>query len=297
MTRTSRAVSVTSLVLLSALASPAENVTWRGVNTAALYTLLGTGVHDLSPYTNANTVTTGGGYNLWSPARVPTAGDTAVFAYDTSQTSVFGYTAYPIVLDGDFSPDHLRLYSTLWNSAVEGSAHQTRLMKNLSLQTLYLAFGNSSANQGENKLVVGTGYVLTLTGADPISFAGTRGAWATLAVSSGATLRFTGAAQTFASHNYNTALHGSGTVEFTTPDATLTLGAPGIKATPTIHLRNHLLRISPTQTWLNPSHAGHIRVLAANGRAVIDAIGGGRLDNLGQVALMIGIQGSTTRLC
>lgn len=263
-----------------------ETVTWRGVNTAALYNHLQPGPYDLSPFTNANTVTTGG-YDLWSPARVPGTGDTADFVFDSTTNVVWSYTTNNVVIDGGFSPDHLRVRTTLWNTPHRGSEAQVMVDKDLTVQTLYTAFGYSSAGQGENNIRILAGRSLTLTADVPWTFAAQRGGWGNVQVDTGAALRFGGANQTFATFNWGNVLGGGGSIEFTMPSATVTLGDPGLNANPSIALSAQSLRIRSDQTWLNPTRTGWISRRTDTDKELLQSIDGAPLNNLSNVAFRV----------
>lgn len=291
------------LLIVAVGTATAADYYWRGVNTANLYThlsSLGSPPFVLSPYTNANTESyeyaPGSYYYLWKtgsvPGGVPSAGHTAVFAWDTDQTTVWSYTANPVVLDGDFSPDHVKVYFNGASRPNTGTLAQIQVRKALTTQSLLLSGGQSSKGIGLDVVAVKNGYSLTLNGSRPIAFDGPQGNWCSLLVENGATLAFTGASQTFDSFrydSYNTAndfpcLRGGGTVEFTNPAATILLAHPGLMSRANLELGQHILRIDTNATWQSAAGTGFIRLQMASNRIAFRSTSDGRLDNLAEVA-------------
>jgi len=279
----------------------AADYTWRGIATQDLYNYLsgiGSPPFNLAPYQYAANEQASDGYYQWKSGAiggVPGSGDRAVFTWDTAQTSVWGYTGNFVILNGAFAPTSITINFGGTSRPNTGTLTQVQVQKNLTIANLTLSGGQSSGGIGVDVLRVVTGNTLELTGANPIAFGGTQGNWCSLLVDSGATLRFSGASQTFNSFNYDQynitsypALRGGGTVEFTNPGATITLADQGLNSRAHLELGSQLLRIDPAATWQsNANNTGLIRITAANDRAPFVSTGGGRLDNLSKVAFEI----------
>ena len=310
MKRTCR-VLVTVLALQWAVQAGAQSTYyWRGVNTADLYTHLTTDLgltppFDLSAYVNANTEEVDG-YKLWKtggiPGGVPGTNDTAYFDFNTSQTSVWSYDVYNIVIDGAFDVRSMTLEADLWNEPFRDEWAHVRVEKNLSLDNVTFNFGYSSAGGGVGNLKVMSGYTLTLTGENPVTIvsgSNKRAGWHTFDIQAGGALVFNGANQTFNTYGYTEyRMLGGGTVTFSNPDATINLGAAGTSAAPTIYLDTQLLTIHPNQTW-NADPTSRISVVllpgagSDPGQYIVNSATGGRLDNLDTVNIEVTRTSST----
>jgi hypothetical protein len=307
-------------ILLAAMAAAgvasapawADTVTWRGASTVTLINALGPPPegtsHDLTSYQPAGNLfgadINESPYLLWDIGRVPTAGDTALFNLQRS-TQNTAYADAEILISGAFSPDHMILRAASWQRPANSPV---RIQKNLSLQSLRLEQGYTTSTGPQ--LIVDSGFVLTLSGTNPMTFGGDQGGWQGLTVGSGATLQFNGASQTF--DQFNTSyLHGTngfggsgplaggvgGVVEFTNAAATITLGNPGRVfarvgaagdvVAGAIVIGQQQLRVHSETTWLNPSGLGAIILRAATGQPLIEAIDNKPLHNMANVSLIV----------
>ncbi len=285
----------------------AQEITWRGVNTSALYDFLGDWVDDLDTFADVHTLTVEDyvppgkedpeDYDLWDGGRVPGLGDKAVFHWDATEEPVFSYGSpgdedlndAPIIIDeGDFNPDHIELDAGGWQAPNRPSDAQILIRNPLKLESFHLASGHTSAGQGQDLVVVEGGHSLTLTGKEPISFGGRRGGWGTLALEDDSELIFAGEDQTFDSFNFGTRLTGDGgTVKFTGEEAEVTLADPGTSSRGNILLSRQELHIRSDQHWVNPEGTGFIEVLDRPDGQLLHSYDGEPLNNLSEVAFRV----------
>ena len=274
-----------------------DNV-WRGVNTAAFYDYTQTPVTNWvkTDYRLANAARASDGYGLWSRGTAPGTGDTAVFQWDTTQTSVWGYAEADVLITNGFAPDHIVLRCTSTTYPDNANEAQISTSGEVSAQTLTIDFTASGSNgsNGENVFYISNG-VFRLTGAEnPVVFTGAQGAWQNINVGASAKLSFDAPQQSFGSFgwfwngwNGEMMLGGTGAIEFPRSGAEISLEAPGNKTSGNIAAGATALRIRSDQTWLNPSHAGYVtRLVASNGR-LVESLDGGALNNLSNIAFRV----------
>ena len=284
-------------MFVNTVATGADNV-WRGVNTAAFHDYIQTPVTNWvkTDYRLANADAAPDGYGLWSLGAAPGAGDTAVFQWDTAQTSVWGYAEADVLITNGFAPDHIILRCTSTTYPDNANEAQISTSGEVSAQTLTIDFNASGINgsDGENVFYISNG-VFRLTGAEsPVAFAGAKGAWQNINVGASAKLSFDAPQQSFGSFgwfwsawNGEMSIGGTGAIEFPRPGAEITLEAPENKTSGNIAAGATAFRVRSDQLWLNPSHAGYItRLVASNGR-LVESLNGGALNNLSNVAFRV----------
>lgn len=276
--------------LAIATSSRAEDVVWQGVNRDALLGYL-TGQSlvapfDLLPYKSADVVTTNG-YNLWTPARVPGAGDTAVFSWNTETNSVLSFVSNRVVVCGSFAPDILRIESTADADRSDGARTGVLLAKDLTVEQVQLDFksGTSSNNRGQSQLTIPATNTLTVTGdGHPISFSGSRASWWSL--NNAGLLRLDGDTIDLDQFPRNAAFGSSGAVDISQPDAVVTLADPGTSTCRNLMLGRNSLRVRSGQTWLCPSRHGSISFAPTTGSVTnLFSVDGGWLGNMTNVSL------------
>jgi hypothetical protein len=297
-----RRASRTALALLTLgladATARATDVFWMGLNTAALYDhTQGLGTEwTKSDYASANAATAPDGYKLWSSGGVPGTGDTAVFQWDTAETSVWGYAEADVLITNGFAPDHIVLRCT--SQSYPDNSEEARVVVDgdVSVQTLTLDINASGVNgsNGGNVYRIAGG-VFRLSGAvDPVRFAGPHGAWQSIEIGSAGTLAFDAPQQSFGAFgwfwsgwNGEMRIGGTGAIEFPRPAAEIILPAPGNKTSGNIAAGQCAFRVRSDQTWLNPSRTGYVtRQVVSNGR-LAESIDGGALHNLSNVAFRV----------
>ncbi len=296
---------ISALTLISWQASAQDVVTWRGASTQALYDLLGplreigddeTIPHDLAPFSDAGELLVPGAsysppyttadplpdHYLWLPARIPGAGETALFHFDTKNSAAWGNVT---IDEGDFAPDHMIIRAVGSGYPIRSSDARVVLNKNLTLKTLELDTGYSPNVGGNGNLLVPGGYSLTLTDEKPLAFKGYRGSWASIELEEDASLVFDGAEFTFEEYNtfYTHNYHGpqgfrpvdgsGGFIDFITPDSIVNLGDPdlayeGSNTPAAIDCGGHRLRVRSDQTWNNSAAKNALITLNVTQNAV-----------------------------
>ena len=129
-----------------------DNV-WRGVNTAAFYDYTQTPVTNWvkTDYRLANAARASDGYGLWSRGTAPGTGDTAVFQWDTTQTSVWGYAEADVLITNGFAPDHIVLRCTSTTYPDNANEAQISTSGEVSAQTLTIDFTASGSTAAMEK--------------------------------------------------------------------------------------------------------------------------------------------------
>jgi len=276
----------------------------------------GVDASDLIPYSKAGD-TAVNGLLLWDSGTVPGPGDTARFhMHDNVETFVQIDKDRPtelveIVIDGDFNPDHIIINSYDYRSP----KNDVNLDKDLELETLYVYSGYSSNRKSLFRVLEGR--TLTVTGEVPLTFIHNGLNYLVLATAT-STLRLHAPEQSFVLDDgrLNTLggnrLGGVGIIEFTYPEAEITLvgpgnrtqtgsaglsnSNPGVLAFPSLALGPHVFRVRSDQAWLNPSGTGSIHILGPrNNEPFIEAIDGQRLDNFDQVPFYFFLGSNLTR--
>jgi len=293
-----QAAKTTVFTILSSFAvcAFAETNVWQGANT-----------------TSGNATETDiDDPNLWSLGHVPTAGDTAKIAYSAAH-SIDLY----IHSSSSFAPDLLLFRSaTDWNAGAQ--YQRLYLDKSLSLERLKLeTYGASGGGSGwhfEHRLQVGTQtsdpVTITLTGnGDALDLTTNNGNWGLLNFGSqgNVVLDFAGSDIAFSKgqqrwHSYpvlregvakdNATLTANSTVQFSTSGAKVNLEDQGIRG-PSIAPGNCYFKVRSDQVWTAAANA-YVSLnmhSAANTssqpRALVESIDGGRLDNLGQINILV----------
>ncbi|MEX0885841.1 MAG: hypothetical protein WD009_05315, partial [Phycisphaeraceae bacterium] len=292
MFRRKRTCFIGCLTLAGLMAAPgamAAERTWLGVNTNG---------EDEDGSTGNTGMTNVNDELSWAPIldfAIPGPGDTADFRFNATSGDLFG----EVIIDGAFNPDHIIQRVTNWNGPQYSTQGRLLLHKDLELESISLNYGYTSGGQGENVFVVGqseevdeetviTPYTLTLTGDNPISFAGNRGGWGSISLLAGSVLQFTGDNQTFDSYNFTSSVNGaSGIVEFANANATITLGDPGLSSSSAIRLGQQAFHVHADQTWLNPTGTGSVRLQGQHDQQIIHSIDGSALNNLGEVPFIV----------
>jgi hypothetical protein len=310
-------IALAASMVLSGM-TQAASYDWRGVNTADLYThlsALGSPPFGLAPYTNANTdsyeYAPGSFYSLWKtggvPGGVPGASDTAVFNWNTSQTSVWSSNTATVgdgdnvVIDGAFAVKEISLIAAAFNEPFRDENARLEIRKALSIDKVSFNIGYSSAGGGTGNLFIASGSSLTLTGSDPVSFAtgsNKRSGWNSFNVETGASLIFDGATQTIDDYGFLTErMLGGGNVTFANQNATINMGAAGTSTIPTLFLDSQILTVDHRQTW-NADSTSRISVVmvpgsVGAGQDIIKSATGARLDNLDTVNIEVTRSSST----
>lgn len=274
----------------------AETNVWQGVNTTS----------------GTATDTDIDAPNLWSLGHVPTAGETAKIAYSAAHT-----IGLYIPSSSSFAPDSLLFRSaTDWNTGDQNQ--RLYLDKSLSLERLKLeTYGASGGGSGwhfEDRLRVGTQtsdpVTITLTGnGDALDLTTNNGNWGLLNFGSqgNVVLDFAGSDIAFSKgqqrwHGYpfirdgvstdNATLTANSTVRFSTPGASVYL-QDQVGHGPSIAPGNCNFQLRSDQTWTADSNAYVFLFMhravdtASRPRPLIESIDGGRLDNLGEVNIVL----------
>ncbi|MEX0886368.1 MAG: hypothetical protein WD009_08010, partial [Phycisphaeraceae bacterium] len=326
MLRRKRTMLLAGFVASGMLATPAmaqTEWTWAGLNSD--------GVDETTSTGNSESADVNDEFN-WLPELefgIPTVGDTAIFHYTDDKRAYptieienpdwdgadpeTQYITVPagnyegaITIDGAFAASHIRLEAGTWQRPLGNLV----LGKDLTIETLFVSRGYTTG-QGPD-FVVGSGFTLTMTGENPLEFGGNQGGWHGLVVESGATLEFAGASHTFDNY-YSGYFHGTqghagfrslaggGEVAITGEGATIILGDPGTShhaptsgppAVGAIRLGAQQFSVRSDQTWLNPSGHAVIALQAIGNESIVGSIDGGRLDNLGEIGLVISHSGN-----
>lgn len=135
---------------------------------------------------------------------------------------------------------------------------------------------------------------LTLTGTNPVNYAGATGGSMMFGLYNGSRLVMNNAAITLtpASQTPWTGVGSfgmsgtNGTVEFTAAGGSVQLQNPGVRGQGSIHIGANQLRLRSDQNWLNPASTGFIRQ-GMNANRLAASIDGGPLTNLAAVAFVI----------
>ena len=285
-----------SILALSALLSAttlAQDNAWQGANTSA-GTATDTDIDDSA---------------FWSLGHIPTSSEAATIAF-SAKHSVGIY----IPATASFAPGSLSFYAGDWNVSQQMHLY---LDKTLTLERLKLeTYGSSSGGSGwvfENRFYVGTQttdpITLTLTGnGDALDLTTRNGNWSLLKFGVGnVVLDFTGSDITFSKGQQrlfgngingggtskdNATLNANSTVRFSTPGARIFL-EDQIFHGPSIAPGNCYFQVRSDQVWTADTNA-YISLLmhraadsVSQPRPLVESIDGGRLDNLGQVNILV----------
>ena len=260
-------------------ASGATN-TWQGVNTVALHSYLsGLGLptpYDLPTYKYAGIASTNG-YDLWSEGGVPGPGDHARFNWNNANSSVWSYTADRVVLDGDFNPDSMSITANSNIQQLYGGNSSVQLGKHLSLENLMVSMNGGGGGMGEGQFIIPAGWSLTLTGATPFTWSGTRSGISS--INSSGVLRFDAPSTTFTAGALTGALAGLGEIEFVAPNAQI---APA-----GTHFGANIIHLRPDQTFTAPDSLASFSQSAIRDTTNFVSITGGKLGNLADLSLYL----------
>jgi hypothetical protein len=300
----------------------AADVNWQGANTSSLDAYAKANWLDYDDLNKWYTWKTGydasivdqsavaattsvDGQNLWSNGGVPGAGDTAIFYWAADRTTFAKLSdgSYAVernvVINGTFSPDHIVHNSANW----QAPATDISVEKDLSTISLTYASGYTTAVKGV--FFIRDGYTWTLTGATPFTFSGHQGGWAAFQIAANGKVAFTNSSITFSS--FNSYAHplagGSGQIEFSNPASSISLPDPNSMTNPLLRagigVGTATLRVHENQTWSGTPGTSYIQFSPENyatDAALLQSIGGGRLDNMGDIGLYSNAAGRNSAL-